>query len=278
MKRIFLTFGDGGENFVAARERIAREAAATKQFDGIRACGWDDATEEAKQSPLRKFKKGAGYWVWKPDLIWAELSKLDDGDILVWCDAEDVLYPNARQWRRLFRLMESAEMIVPKIFACGMNWNRKEILERFSGVVPAGCQMCYQFEANAIIFRKTPRVVRLVSEWRDIALNHPECMPFVEGDRTGQLPGFIENRSDQSVLTLLIYKYVSQGLPVRRVWDFHFGWNVFGNPAILVVRQRGGGGYSWRWSARLRRAAERIVWACQDFLERHGLRICWIRV
>lgn len=278
MKKVFLTFGDGGEQFIAARERVAREAAATKQFDEILVCGWEDATDEARASSLRKFKKGAGYWVWKPDLIWLALSRMEEGDVLVWCDAGNVLYPKRRQWKKLFAQLESVEMVVPKIFACGMNWNRREVLDRFSGVIPAGCQLCYQFEANTIAFRKTSRVLQFVEEWRDIALNCSGCMPFLEGNRAGQLPGFIENRSDQSVLTMLIYKYASQGLPILRVWDFHFGWNVFGLPAILIARQRNGERHVWHVSARLRRSVERIVWAVQGFLERRGLRICWLRV
>lgn len=53
MKKVFLTFGDGGENFTAARHRIVQEARATGEFDQVVGCDWSDVSEEAAHSPLR---------------------------------------------------------------------------------------------------------------------------------------------------------------------------------------------------------------------------------
>lgn len=280
MKKVFLTFGDGGERYVAACRRLTEEARRTGQFDEVLGCNWGDVTEETLSSPLRVLKRGGGYWLWKADLVWQTLSRLTDGDILVWCDAGNVIYPCRRQWRRLFSLLDDVEMVVPKIFACGLNWHRKELLELFGADIPGGCKMCYQFEATVLVIRKTERTYRLAQEWRTFILRHPECVRDVETDseRAAQLAGYFENRADQSILTMLVYKYMSLGCSIRACWDFHLGLNVFGRPAILVARNKSGSAHRMSLAFRLRRAVERIVWAVQDRLERRGIRICWLHV
>lgn len=41
-----------------------------------------------KNKALLSKSKGAGYWVWKPYIILDAISKLDEGDVLMYCDAD----------------------------------------------------------------------------------------------------------------------------------------------------------------------------------------------
>ena len=103
MRKIFLTFGDGGLNFIEARDRLMREAASTGMFDEIRGYDWSDIKDSiVLSSPLRQYKRGCGYWLWKPAIINAVLEELNDGDILVYCDSGDSLSRSSRQWRKFF--------------------------------------------------------------------------------------------------------------------------------------------------------------------------------
>ena len=220
------------------------------------------------------------------DVNQAKIESLQKGEIPIYEPGlDEMVLRNQREGRLHFTtdlasILDDVEMVVPKIFACGLNWHRKELLEQFGADIPGGCKMCYQFEATVLVIRKTERTYRLAQEWRTFILRHPECVRDVETDseRAAQLAGYFENRADQSILTMLVYKYMALGCPIRACWDFHLGLNVFGRPAILVARNKSGSAHRMSLAFRLRRAVERIVWAVQDRLERHGIRICWLHV
>ena len=280
MKKVFLTFGDGGDNFKAARERIVREARALGQFNEIIGCDWGDVSPEMRSSPLRNFKRGCGYWIWKPDIIYSALSRLDDGDVLVYCDSGCELRNSKRQWKKLFRSAETRAMVLRTITYCAYQWTKREMLEAFTGAdVSQDIHMCFQFEASALVMRKTPFTVSLIDEWRSIAINNPMMFSDAE-ERLDEMPCFSSSRHDQSVLTLLVYKALSQGygdkIDIR--WDFHFGPNLLGDAAIEIVRNRGGVSKQHNsLRTRIERASQRVVYALQSFFAKRGVMICWTR-
>lgn len=279
VKKVLLTFGDGGENYVAARKRVATEARQTGCFDAVYDCGWEDVPAEAVQSPLRQYKRGCGYWIWKPFIVLRHLEQLADGDILVWSDCGNVLY-RSRQWKKFFKRMELSDIICRRIPSCAFLWHRKELLEAFTGKIDRtqGIKMCYDFETGQIFFKKSAFVMRFVREWRDIMFAHPEFVqdPLTDAEKSAQLPTFIDNRHDQSVFTMLFYAYLSKGAPIDSVWEFHSGF-PFGNPAIHVARWRRGDRFAMGPGARLKRVLYRILWRFERIAERRGVRICWTR-
>lgn len=283
MKKVFLTFGDGGDNFIAARKRIAREAVETRQFDDVFDCGWEDVSEEMRRSPLRSYKRGCGYWSWKPDLIYSKLQALDDGDVLVYSDSGNVVHRSRRQWRKFFNLFQSHDCVFRRISSCGFHWQRRELHEYFAKEIRPErmIRMCFNFEGSVMAFKKTPFSMQLVREWRDFVLEHPEWVRDVEGDEVRyQLPGFVENRHDQSVLTLLVYKYLSRdgfNNKIISLWEFHQGWWLFGDPAVSVVRHRNGERFALGAMARAIRLCYRILWRFQLALENRGLQVCWAK-
>lgn len=283
-RKVFLTFGDGGDGFVAARKRIALEARTVGVFSEVRDCDWSDCTAEAKDSLLRQYKRGCGYWVWKPDLIWKVLETLDDGDILVWSDAGNVVCPARIQWRRLFKRLESVDLLFRRISSCGFHWQRKSLLEHFAADVDSmpRLRMCFNFEGSALLIKKSSFSMQFVSEWRSFMLSHPECVRDVglDANDEAQLPTFVENRHDQSVLSLLAYKYLSRAETRKRIgslWEFHQGWWLWGDPALLVARNRGGGSMRLSLKQKIKRVAYRMLWRAQQYLESRGLQICWAK-
>ena len=281
MKKVFLTFGDGGEDFVAARNRIAKEAKATGQFDEICAYSWEDVVqEEVKESPLRRFRRGCGYWIWKPAIIYSTLSRLGDGDVLVFCDAGDVLFKAKRQWKMFFKSLANADIICKRISSCNLHMCRKELLEAF-GVNYGICgRLCFQFESGTIFIKKTDFTVSVMRKWVDMMVAHPEIVPDVSGDQEmeRQLPTFVANRYEQAILTLLLQKCLSDRelhSKIKTVWEFHEGLWLFGNPCVETARLRGNGRYKRSLKSRLVRLGYRIIWRVQKFLERRGLCLFW---
>lgn len=282
MKKCFLAFGDGADNFVAARDRIVAEAKALGVFDCVWAVNWDDASVEMKKWPGRSGKIGCGFYAWKPDAIWLALQKMDYGDVLVYCDSGCVLNRSRCQWKRLLKVLENHDILVRRIHACAFNWVRRELLDLFRNEgITHGSLLCSGFEATAIVIKKTPFTEMLVAKWRVIVLEHPKAIMSVESkeERESQLPTFERNVYDQSLLTLLILKYLSDAELREKIaimTEFHFGWWLLGDPAIIFARNRSGVKMRVGFKSRLRRAFVRLAWSGLVLLEKWtGIHPCW---
>ena len=61
-----------------------------------------------KYEEILKNKKGAGFWIWKHQIIKQQLEKVNDGDIVVYSDAGSSLNLNAgnkfNEYIRIFYL------------------------------------------------------------------------------------------------------------------------------------------------------------------------------
>lgn len=280
MRKVFLTFGDGSENFVSARERLMYEAELTGQFDEIRGLGWSDVkTHDVLVSSLRRCKRGCGYWLWKPAIISETLAELDDGDVLVYCDSGDELSKSSWQWKKFFRCLDDVDIICKRISACALHRSRKELLARFGCGAISGCRLCFQYEMGAAFIRKTPFVVELIDEWLQMMLAHPDLVADVQSkDESEQMPTFMENRHDQSVFSLILAKCLcrpDKRRKIKTVWEFHRGWWLFGEPCISTPRNRSGNRMRVPIKARLKRIVYRVLWRAQLLLERHGICLFW---
>ena len=243
-KKVFITFGDGTEDIIAARKRISREAMRTGAFDEVYDYGWSDPSAEAAVHPLRNEKRGAGYWVWKPDLILRELTRLDDGDILMYSDCGNVVF-KSRSWKHLLGQMEHFEFFCHKIPGCSLQWNRSELLDFFRPRLKIETpRVCFAIESGQLLFRKTPFTTRLVSEWKKILFEHPEYIRDLwDGESEKQYPSFIENRHDQSVLTLLVYEALQNVATAGKIGWFSHNYYRRGLsivPAIFIARHKKG--------------------------------------
>ena len=277
MKKVFITFGDGGDNFIRARNRILREAKSTGQFDEMYGFCWNDITmPEVLTSPLRKYKRGCGYWLWKPTVIYTTLSLMNDGDILVYCDCGDVLFKAKRQWQRHFKILERRDLICHRVPSGAIPYTRKELLEKFGSKSGIKGRLPFQYEGNTLFIKKTPFTMGLIKSWLDFMIANPELIRDVEGEKEveNQLPTFIENRHDQAVLTLLIEQCFGDNElkhKIKTVWEFYTGWGLFGNPCIETARLRDEGRFRFGIKGMMKRIILfRLRWKLQLFLERRG--------
>ena len=87
MKINFITYGNNA--FKLARERIVKEAKNTKWFDNAKYYTENDLTLDFKQKykTILSQPMGAGYWLWKYNIIKQSLQDMNTNDILVYCDA-----------------------------------------------------------------------------------------------------------------------------------------------------------------------------------------------
>lgn len=170
----------------------------------------DPAFRETMHYVLRQ-ERGAGFYAWKPYVCQMEMMRLNDGDILVWCDAgnewigdmnravaamdQDILFFDNGWKHAEWCKMDCLSSILPNV--------ERQIKEGARGLHLQA--EAHQVQASTFFIRVTPETRKFVQEWFAWSLmpgmidNEPSVLPNV--------PGFQEHRWDQSILTCLQIKY-----------------------------------------------------------------------
>jgi len=206
----FISYGN--DTFKSAKERIKKEAEAMGIFNGtIRIYGPEDLSPEFKAAvgPTLNEARGGGYWLWKAYIIKDMLTRLNEDDILLYADAGCSLQPVG-----LPRLKEYVEMISKSSgkSVLGMmlphpeqKWTSSAIFEHF-GLTPEDERWTSnQILATVSMYRKCKESLEFVNAWVKEAMEHPKLFTD-ENNQESKVknPGFIENRHDQSIFSILI--------------------------------------------------------------------------
>jgi hypothetical protein len=149
--------------------------------------------------------RGAGYYIWKPYVILDSLSKVNENDIVVYCDSGIEMIDDLDP---LFEICHKQGGIV--LFQThghqNKTWTKRDCF------VLMGCDSTEYWDAQQLmggfsIFMKNERNIKFVEEWL-----HYCCNKFIVTDipnvcGQGNLPGFQDHRHDQSVLSILGVKH-----------------------------------------------------------------------
>ena len=121
MKKVLITYGDS--KFEMSKTRFVQQANALKIFDKIIAYSEQELSEELRNSEVFKEKRGGGLWSWKPDVILTALNNMENGDILIYCDAGCSLYAS-KEWQRIWNELHQYEIIAQRIYQRTDQWTR----------------------------------------------------------------------------------------------------------------------------------------------------------
>jgi hypothetical protein len=151
-----------------------------------------------------KYKKGLGYWLWKPYIIYQELQKLENGDVLIYCDSEikiiDSLSP-------LIKLTEQQPIILFGNCMDGNSlWVKRDCFILMDCDTPE-----YWFsphcDAAFIILKKSDTAMSFTKEWLEYCKNDNILTDIPNSCGKDNLEDFIDHRWDQAVLSLMAQKY-----------------------------------------------------------------------
>lgn len=217
MKTHFLTFGDS-KNYKAQVERVCKEANNVKVFDYI----WGLTDQHLRRDKLfwnkhgkwiEQNPRGYGYWIWKSYLIWVILHcRMNYGDILVYADAGCEINPRGKQ--RLLYYFDIVKNDHIGILSFRMDhrlakcWTKGDI---FSSLEMDHCKNKGQMSGAIVIVRKTAKSINFFE------IYHKWCCFYnLLDDSPSKLPNdpeFVENRHDQSIFSMLCYKYCIKSIP-----------------------------------------------------------------
>ena len=87
MKTHFLTYGD--KSFKYSKKHLCALAEHSGFFDKILSLGPENLNYDFKENfkNVLSENKGGGYWIWKHEIINNLLDEINDGDVILYCDA-----------------------------------------------------------------------------------------------------------------------------------------------------------------------------------------------
>lgn len=151
-------------------------------------------------------QRGIGYWLWKPSIIDLVMSKLPDGDYLVYSDA-GVEFIN--------KLRYVIDRMDQDVFLFGNNWEHAHWCKRdvIESVWPfyfrngrAWNRFGRQVQASVMFFRVSGYSRAFVAEWLKWCLFEGGRLIDDSPSRPPNHPEFREHRHDQAILTTLAYR------------------------------------------------------------------------
>lgn len=156
--------------------------------------------------------RGAGYWLWKPYIIYREMLTMQDGDILVYSDSGIEFVD---------RLGHIIDRMKDDFFFFSNGWPHHEWCKL--DVIDAICPNKFdhhpekenyeQIQASLQFYRVNNTTKRFVKEW----LLWCQMPGFIDDSKSKiqNYPTFAEHRHDQAILTCLALEWA---IPYRNLW------------------------------------------------------------
>lgn len=181
-------------------------------------------------------ERGAGYWLWKPLMIYQTMLDLPDGDILIYSDSGIEFINNVNHiadgmgdcffFTNGFKHVEWCKLIAFKTICPDHRYG-------------VHIDQPTQIQASLLFFRVNQRTKDFVKEW----LLFCQFPGFID-DSVSEMPNwptFAENRHDQAILTCCAIKHDINynNLWCDKVWENQrFRWPHSTYPPILIHHRK----------------------------------------
>ena len=206
-KLYFITYGSN--DFRIAKKHLLKLTNNSKLFEKCVGFGEKDLSNsfKSKYKDILKFKRGGGYWIWKHEIIINFLNQINHEDIVIYSDAGSTF--NIKGVKRLFQYIEmlndsdyGAFIIDNEYQNLEYQWTIKELLEYFKIDQNSSHYSSVQKEATHLIFKNNNHSLSFLNEYKKV-LDYDPWLITDKYNQRNQNEGFIENRWDQSIFSLL---------------------------------------------------------------------------
>ena len=226
----FLTFAD--KRLKSTLKRIEHEARASHYFDIIVAV--DEAILKSDKAYWEQYKsfytanqRGFGYWMWKPYLIKKQLEKMNEGDILVYLDAGCEIHSNSAAEQRFQYYVDEARkngIVCFDHLRCYIKqYCKGDVLSFFNVLTDTSVLNSKQVMAGILIMSKCKKTNAIIDEWYAISHEQPRLLND-EPSVVPNQPDFVAHRHDQSIFSILAYKYGAKILSQVEVYPDGGDW------------------------------------------------------
>lgn len=215
----FVTFASS--NAMRALRRIRRQAVAfgflPSYINAFTERDLDPSFLSKMGWRMRKGVRGYGYWCWKPQVVLQVLNQIPEGCVVLYADAGCHLNPQGRiRFCEYLDLMEKTDMLVfqSRIPSAGPRteleyhylpegqWCKGDLLDFFGVRENGNVVRTGQIGSGIFLIRKTARTMEFFRRFAAVFLDHYELADDSPSG-TPNLPGFRENRHDQSIFSVM---------------------------------------------------------------------------
>ena len=237
-------FGHKGKIFKRAQQAMS-ESALIHGVDSVASWNWERlaATEfyNEHQEYLEKRYHLNGF-VFKPYLTLRTLGELNEGDILIYYDSGDGAHVFDTSVNSLVQMcVANGGTLIHQWGETNQKWVKRDCFH-WMGLDSSDCHDAIHMQATWFVLQKNSFTMQFAQEYLHYTLD--ERIASYENTRAcglPDLPGFIENRGDQSVLSLLAHKYHLKtfrgaGGPANRVIGNFIRWHTVGGRYDLLLK------------------------------------------
>ena len=167
-----------------------------------------DSNFKEKNKKIMESTRGGGYWLWKPYIINETLKTINDNDILFYLDSK---YYFIEDFDELYSdYMKNNDVLVWKNKPNEPIWYMKQFCkmdvilkyDMYDKIFNESAPDCW---GGAIMVKKTNNTVKFINEWLDMCCVYEDITDSVS--KNPESKEFKEHRHDQSMLSILLYKY-----------------------------------------------------------------------
>lgn len=206
--------------------RVRRQAKESGFFKEIYLCNeslFDTSFKSMFSDKLHGTVRGFGYWVWKPYVILETLKKIPDNSILLYMDAG--CHINSRGRDLFDSLVKKVIYSKSGILALELTddfresyYTKGDLLDFFDVRNRDDISLTPQRVGSILFLRNEEKVCHLVTKWLSVFETN-FCLIDDSLSKSPNLPGFIENRHDQSVFSILTKLYDVEIFPLALLYD-----------------------------------------------------------
>ncbi len=204
MKKVFVSYGDN--NFKRSKRRIKREAISSGWFDYIEIFSPEKLTSDfrATFSSILSYPRGAGYWIWKLDVLEQAFSAISEGDIVVYLDSGcHINHLGAKRFGDYIEMLRYSEFgfISFQLPHLEKEYTTKECFDALRIPNDSEIRDSGQINATALISKKCDHALAVVADFRRVLTLDP--LIITDFYNKSQNTFFIDHRHDQSLLSIL---------------------------------------------------------------------------
>lgn len=208
-KKIYITFS--GDAYHETTKKIVEKSPTLGVDEVLVYDDWwlkNDQKEFCKKNKWafdHHHKRGFGWYIWKPYVIWHALNNAKDGDIVLFTDADtypvknlDVLYNICEQ--------DGGVMLFSAAGHNQRNWCKRDCYITMNQDDPKYYDTQHGVARFVLIQKGKKLPMQFIDEWLKFTCT-PEANTFDKSVLGPEIPGFIEHRCEQAIMTNLAHKY-----------------------------------------------------------------------
>ena len=187
------------------------------------------------------YRRGYGYWAWKASIIKNHMSRLEDGDIILWADAGVYLNSTQKALARFNEYIEllhgGKDLLVFQQPTIEREWTKGDVFEALGTYDDKAITDSFQIWAGCFFIKKTDSSMRFVDKWIELDDIAKELITD-KCSAKPNLKGFIEHRHDQSVFSVMVKRYPHVEISYKEVQVTDGNWELLADYPIQGRRHK----------------------------------------